>query len=108
MGNKETLCWTCKNAYGGCKWSDYFEPVEGWEATKTYIDHEDVESYLVNSCPLYKRDKVMLTAREASNLLGVSERTIHRWPKNDIVARLKKRGFKVTLVSTGDIIIEKW
>ena len=32
---KEQICWTCKNACGGCSWSRNLTPVEGWKAEKT-------------------------------------------------------------------------
>lgn len=59
---KETLCWTCKKAVGGCSWSRSFRPVEGWTAKKTLIrlspcQKEDViESYQVIACPEYEKD----------------------------------------------------
>ncbi len=73
MANQsETLCWTCKNACGGCSWSGRdsethelrFEPVKGWKAKKTKIlmhsqnttrkKKHYVTSYIVKSCPEYK------------------------------------------------------
>lgn len=75
MKYKETLCWTCENACGGCSWSKKFEPVEGWKAKKTKINfrrdythlrrdgkrtvrkHAIVtESFLVLRCPMYKAE----------------------------------------------------
>lgn len=52
---KETLCWTCKNACGGCSWSQSFTPVEGWDATETVLKCAEGEetSYFVSGCPLY-------------------------------------------------------
>lgn len=51
---KAQLCWDCINAVPdgkhGCPWSNYFKPVEGWEAEKTDI------SYHITSCPLFERD----------------------------------------------------
>lgn len=41
---KETLCWTCQNACGGCSWSKSFTPVEGWDAKPT--KHKHVDSFL--------------------------------------------------------------
>lgn len=58
---KDTLCWTCKKATGGgdCPWANHFKPVDGWDATPTYIKTVGkVEpSYIVNECPLFERDK---------------------------------------------------
>ncbi len=52
---KETLCWTCKNACGGCSWSQSFTPVEGWDAKETVLKSSEgeVQSFFVNSCPLF-------------------------------------------------------
>ena len=64
---KETICWTCKNACGGCSWSKRFEPVKGWKAKKTKIKtgrtangvkkfyYED--SFIVLKCPEYAKDE---------------------------------------------------
>lgn len=72
MANQsETLCWTCKNACGGCSWSGRdsethelrFEPVKGWKVKKTKIlmyshnKHRKIKnyatSYIVKDCPEY-------------------------------------------------------
>ena len=55
---KDTLCWTCVNACGGCSWSNHWEhsPVPGWKATRTRIRNtntDDDGSYLVEECPEY-------------------------------------------------------
>lgn len=57
----DTLCWYCKNACGGCPWSRGFTPVAGWKAIPTLISspmegEDDMESYLVLSCPLFYKD----------------------------------------------------
>lgn len=67
---KDTLCWTCQNACGGCSWSRSFKPVKGWEAKKTVIKHQRSEgckapfiyddSYLVINCPEYKMDEDLI------------------------------------------------
>ena len=55
---KTSLCWDCKNCYGGCCWSQSFEPVPGWDAVKTNIpsNGEFAESYKVINCPEFIRD----------------------------------------------------
>ncbi len=57
---KETLCWSCANACGGCEWSQKkAKPVPGWTAEKTKIrldKGKTSESYLVIKCPKYKPD----------------------------------------------------
>lgn len=54
------LCCYCKNFAGGCSWSRRFQPVEGWTATRTLINHgrngekdRITESYLITKCPEY-------------------------------------------------------
>ena len=51
-----TLCWSCRNAVPdrrhGCSWSECFEPVKGWEATK----RPKGVSYTVKSCPEFIPD----------------------------------------------------
>ncbi len=64
---KESLCWTCSNCYGGCSWTEWdpemgapaFAPVSGWEAhrqTRLYGGNLDV-SYTVVRCPQYIPDE---------------------------------------------------
>lgn len=59
---KETLCWTCNNAYAHhCRWIKRCEPIPGWEAEKTLIrnkskseqKYSNVPSYMVVGCPNY-------------------------------------------------------
>lgn len=50
-----TLCWDCKNATGGCRWSDQLHPVEGWTATQTR-NKCGGDSYIVHNCPEFIRD----------------------------------------------------
>ena len=54
----QSLCWRCKNCFGGCSWSKSFEPVEGWRAERTIIQHFNAEtpSFLVRACPLFVMD----------------------------------------------------
>ena len=54
----QSLCWRCKNCFGGCSWSESFEPVEGWSAERTIIQHFNAEtpSFLVRDCPLFAAD----------------------------------------------------
>ena len=53
---KETLCWECENATGGCSWSNHWEhsPVPGWTAVETKIRNNNTgngSSYIVIDCP---------------------------------------------------------
>ncbi len=49
------LCWQCKNACGGCSWSQSFIPIEGWEAEPNTIrdDEGDIRSYRIIKCPQF-------------------------------------------------------
>lgn len=52
-------CWSCKKACGGCNWSAFFKPVDGWVAEPTTIKNslgdgkKDMGSYRIISCPEY-------------------------------------------------------
>ena len=52
------LCFSCKNACGGCSWSRCGEPVDGWVATPTIIlqNAEEKNSYSISECPQYEYD----------------------------------------------------
>ena len=54
----QSLCWNCKNCFGGCSWSKSFEPVEGWRAERTTIEYFNTKtpSFLVRDCPLFAVD----------------------------------------------------
>ena len=54
----QSLCWRCKNCFGGCSWSESFGPVEGWNAERTIIQHFNAEtpSFLVRDCPRFAPD----------------------------------------------------
>ena len=51
----DSLCWDCRNAVGGCEWSQSFTPVDGWEAIPRTIRDDD--SFLVIKCPKFEEDK---------------------------------------------------
>lgn len=58
---KPTLCWNCANSVDQdkCPWVRDFTPVPGWDATPTIHAEggwQEFESYIVHSCPLFKRD----------------------------------------------------
>lgn len=60
---KEQLCWSCKNACGGCEWSANLEPVPGWTAEKVprweYVNTRENKrlgfSYKITACPKFER-----------------------------------------------------
>ena len=49
----DSLCWDCKNATGGCEWSQSFTPVDGWSAIQSVAGESD--SYLVLECPKFEK-----------------------------------------------------
>ena len=55
-----SLCWYCEKAVGGCRWSRYFQPVQGWKALSTVLYHgkgeAGMKSYLVLDCPEFAAD----------------------------------------------------
>lgn len=61
---KETLCWSCRNACGGCSWSSRFEPVKDWKAQETLYGmtgtngrYVKKHTYRVISCPKFEQDE---------------------------------------------------
>ena len=50
---KGQICWKCKNACGGCSWSQGFQPVKGWIAEPYYIKEDNQYSYDIKYCPEY-------------------------------------------------------
>ena len=54
----EQPCWRCKNACGGCSWSDSLTPVDGWDATPTIVKDStgDFETYKIKKCPEFIDD----------------------------------------------------
>ena len=65
----KTLCWSCRNACGGCSWSRYkvWQPVPGWTAIETEFGGQKmingkvrrvpIKSYIVLDCPEFIPDK---------------------------------------------------
>lgn len=64
------ICIHCKNALGGCSWSEVdmntkkirFKPIPGWTAEKTVIGdtryrgkHRIIETYHITACPQFVR-----------------------------------------------------
>ena len=48
-------CWRCKNACGGCNWSQCLKPVDGWVAIPvTTKDPEGgIRTYDIKTCPKF-------------------------------------------------------
>ena len=62
---RQTLCWDCANATGGCSWADHdtHTPVKDWTAIETKIrihnpsiPDQHTRSYIVITCPEFIRD----------------------------------------------------
>lgn len=52
-----SLCWDCKNATGGCSWSNQLKPVDSWEAKEINpTNTKPYSTYIVYNCPLFIRD----------------------------------------------------
>ena len=51
----DQLCWKCKNATGGCIWSRYLKPIDGWEAKQVKRKDGDM-TYKITSCPQFIHD----------------------------------------------------
>lgn len=103
MRYRESLCWKCSRATGGCPWSRYFRVVKGWDAVPTIIenDHGNIESFLVKSCPLYDYDgksptKPWINLFEIAAIVGISKTTIAKKPNEEIVELLRQHGISVT------------
>lgn len=51
-----SLCILCQRYCGGCAWSKYFMPVEGWTAIESYKANGELNRAWVGWCPLFKAD----------------------------------------------------
>lgn len=53
------ICWWCAKAVGGCNWSRYLEPVDGWEAIPTKIlGYGGLhDSFKILRCPEFEREE---------------------------------------------------
>lgn len=98
MIEKETICWECKN-YAKCSWKDGI-PVKNWKATPTIIVNKNVggekvetPSFLVEQCPQFVQDKWQVTAGEVAKICGICRRDFYRLSKEEIIERLKEKGY---------------
>ena len=58
--DKSQPCWVCTKACGGCFWSKYLVPIEGWKAVE-HIVHEkknggDFRTYRILYCPEFNHE----------------------------------------------------
>lgn len=53
---RETLCFQCARATGGCSWSDELRPVRGWFARRGTVNGKPY-SYSVFRCPEYRAEQ---------------------------------------------------
>lgn len=103
---KDTLCWTCKNATGGCSWSMDGIPVVGWDATKTYLASDNCSSYVVHNCPSYSFDKAEIPVSMVCKLLKINDRTFYRLSKDEIINRLATLGYSAYFTIDNKVILE--
>lgn len=65
MRRRQSICWDCQKAYGGCSWSKRFEPVEGWTAKKSYLSNgkkrKITDTFAISDCPEFVQDPKFLT-----------------------------------------------
>ena len=101
----DTLCWSCKNCTGGCSWSKKFEPVRGWEATKTFIASDKSNSYMVHMCPKYEIDKLIIGPEQISKILNIHVRSVYRLPNGEVIRRASKLGYDIGVNSEGQFIL---
>lgn len=48
----KSKCWECRNATGGCSWSESLTPVNGWFA----VWDAKHDTWDVRGCPEFERD----------------------------------------------------
>lgn len=58
---KQTLCWDCAKACGGCSWSDHWKhsPVPGWKTEETTLrlnNDQYTKTHIVLECPEFVAD----------------------------------------------------
>ena len=100
-----SICWKCKNAYGGCSWSENFIEIDGWEAEKTEI------SYNIKSCPEFEIDTKFskdknISVKNLCKLLGISERKYYRVNHEYILALIIEKKLDIYL-KNGNWYIKK-
>lgn len=65
IDKNDTLCWSCQNATGKCRWSSLpAKPVEGWTVVEITLKHHNgkdkpvfTDSFFVRECPHYIQDE---------------------------------------------------
>lgn len=85
---KETICWKCANACGGCDWSKKrAKPVDGWEAIRRDLSR-GIESYIVLSCPKFVPDRQEEKKKTGKKRVWTLEETRR-------LHRMREQGFTV-------------
>ncbi len=105
MSKDTQLCWECKRATGGCRWSADLKPVKGWDAEKVIIkDFEgDIESYKVKACPLFIPESKIgrrINIRQLAELINAPYEEIRR-KKDDFLIMLAKNSGYLILIESG-------
>ena len=102
MAKQDSLCWNCARATKKCCWSRKFKPVPGWNATPTKIyvaENKYDDSYMVHSCPLFKKDVnnniQRVSSAWLSEILNISARSVCRLKKQELIQRCLKEGYNI-------------
>lgn len=93
----ESICWTCENCTNEnkCKWASC-EPRDDWQ-----VKHER-GGITVRECPGYKADWIHGDVKTISKILGVCQRTVHRYDNARIVRKLNEHGYAVKIFYIAD------
>jgi hypothetical protein len=70
MTNKPTICFNCSRF--DCSWLLRMHPIPGWKAQAITINNEpgqNLQSYKVRSCPLYRAARKRVLLREVKEEL---------------------------------------
>ena len=65
----QQLCWRCRRACGGCRWSSRGKPVPGWTATPMRRNAGTskgvpviIDTYRITACPQFVPDRSAVNA----------------------------------------------
>ena len=73
---KETLCWKCANATGGCAWSRELRFINGWTIMQGSV------SIIVLDCPQFKKyykQAKLISKRNIARLIKAPVREIFKY-----------------------------
>ena len=106
--SREQLCWRCRKATGGCRWSRFGEPIENWLARKTYITADSVggvtETYEIRECPEFEKDLprpclmeagARISLKELSGVTGATVRKLRNAEDENVIMLAKRAGLEI-------------